>query len=200
MRLMLAAATTLALMLPASAESLDIPSGTYKNDPTHSSIVWKVSHIGFSTYTGMFAREAIDATIELDADDVANSKLSVTLAGREVRTLHPGDTDFNAEIASAMFMNTAEFPEVTFTATEIDVTGENTADITGELTIAGQTHPLTLKTTLNQAANHPMAGTPALGITATGSLMRSQYGNEGLLGPISDEVTIEIQAEFMKQD
>ncbi len=98
-----------------------------------------------------------------------------------------------------MFMNTVEYPEITFTATNIEVTGENTAEITGDLTIAGQTHPLTLSTTLNQAANHPMAGTPALGITATGTLMRSQWGNEGLLGPISDEVTIEIQAEFMQQ-
>lgn len=199
MRFLLAAAASLALVLPASANGLDVPSGTYKNDPSHTSILWKVSHLGYSTYTGTFARSAIDATIELDADDVANSELSVTLNGQEVETLHPGDTDFNAEIESDMFMNTAEYPEITFTATSIEVTGDNTADITGDLTIAGQTHPLVLSTTLNRAADHPMAGTPALGITATGSLMRSAYGNEGLLGPISDEVSVEIQAEFMLQ-
>ncbi|RAI04510.1 polyisoprenoid-binding protein [Acuticoccus sediminis] len=195
-----AAATSLALVLPvlpASAQSLDIPSGTYKNDPTHSSIVWKVTHLGFSTYTGMFAREGISATVELDAEDVSKSKLTVTLAGDQVRTLHPGDKDFDAEIASPMFMNTVEFPEVTFTSTSIEVTGDNTAEITGDLTIAGQTHPLTLHTTLNQAGEHPMAGMPAFGISATGTLLRSEYGNEGLLGPVSDEVSLEIQAEFL---
>lgn len=199
MRFILVAAASLALALPAAANSLDVPSGTYKNDPSHSSILWKVNHIGYSNYTGTFARGAIDATIELDADDVTNSQLSVTLDGQSVETLHPGDTDFNAEIESDMFMNTAEFPEITFTATGIEVTGENTADITGDLTIAGQTHPMVLATTLNKAADHPMAGTPALGVSATGTLMRSAYGNEGLLGPISDAVTVEIQAEFMLQ-
>ncbi|WP_075222036.1 YceI family protein [Acuticoccus yangtzensis] len=194
-----AAAVTFGLAAPAMAETLDIPSGTYVNDPTHTSILWKVSHLGFSTYTGSFARGGIAATVELDADDVAQSSLNVTVDGQGVTTGHPNETDFDGEIESAMFMNTAEYPEITFVSTGIEVTGENTAEITGDLTIAGQTHPVTLQATLNQAANHPMAGVPAFGISATGTLNRSQWGNEGLLGPVSDAVSIEIQAEFLPQ-
>ncbi|WP_420391470.1 YceI family protein [Acuticoccus sp.] len=199
MRLALAAATSLALAFPAAAQSIDVPSGTYTIDQEHASVVWKISHLGFSDYTGMFGRDAIDGTIELDAENVANSTMTVTINGQEVRTLHPGEKDFNAEIESAQFMNTAEFPEITFETTAIEVTGETTANVTGDLTVAGTTRPVTLETTLNRAAAHPMSGTPTLGITATGTIMRSEFGNEGLLGPIGDEVTIEIQAEFQHQ-
>lgn len=204
MRLALVAAASLALALPAAAQPLDVPSGTYTPDPTHTSLVWKVSHLGFSNYTGQFAREAIDATIELDAEDVANSKLTVTLDGTAVRTLHPIELDprgidFDAEIASDMFLNTVAIPEITFTSTDIEITGEDTAVITGDLTIGETTRPLALETRLNRAANHPITGQPTLGISATGVVKRSEYGINTLLGPVGDEVTIEIEAEFVHE-
>lgn len=197
MRLPLLAAVCVALAGPAAAQSLDIPSGSYNVDKTHASILWKVSHLGYSTYTGMFERSAIDATVELDAEDVANSTLSVTLTGTEVATLHPGEKDFNGEIASDMFLNAVEYPDITFESTGIEVTGDNTANITGDLTIRGTTLPLVLETTLNRAANHPMAGTPAFGITAIGEIDRTEFGVTSLAGPVGEMVSVEIQAEFM---
>ncbi|WP_108659146.1 YceI family protein [Acuticoccus kandeliae] len=196
MRFVFAVAATLGLALPAAAESVDVPSGTYVIDPSHSSVVWKVSHMGFSTYTGMFDRSAIDATIELDAADVTKSTLNVTLGGQDVVTLHPGPDDFDAEIASDMFLNAVEHPEITFTTTSIAVTGENTAEITGELTMNGTTLPVTLDTTLVRAANHPMSGKPHLGISAIGTIDRTAFGIQSLAGPIGTDVTVEIQAEF----
>ena len=201
MRLILAAAAV-ALSFPASAESLDIPSGTYALDRTHAALVWKVNHLGFSTYTGMFDKKAIDATIELDADDVANSSLTATVDGLSVETLHPREFDprdiaFNDEIQSDMFLNTVAFPEITFKSTGIEITGDNTANIEGELTLNNQTHPFVLETTLNQAAEHPMLGTPAIGISATGTFDRTQFGINTLAGPVSADVTIEIQGEFI---
>jgi polyisoprenoid-binding protein YceI len=189
---------------PAAAQSLTVPSGTYKVDPTHASVVWKVSHFGYSTYTGFLDRAAIDATVELDAADVAKSTLAVDIDGAKIVTLHPvakdpRGVDFDAEIVSDKFLNTAANPAVTFRTTGITVTGENTADVTGELTLNGQTHPLTLAATLNKAADQPMTGKPVLGISATGVVKRSQYGVTYLAGPVGDEVTLEIQAEFVHE-
>ena len=203
MRLILAAAAV-AFSLPAAAESLDIPSGTYALDRTHAALTWKVNHLGFSTYTGMFDKKGLDATIELDADNVANSALTATVDGLAVETLHPREFDprniaFNDEIESEMFLNTVAFPEITFKSTGIEITGANTANIEGELTLNNQTHPFVLETTLNRAAEHPMLGTPALGISATGTFDRTQYGIDALAGPVSADVTIEIQGEFILQ-
>lgn len=204
MRLALAAALATAIAVPAAAQSVDVPSGTYTADPTHTSLVWKVSHLGFSDYTGMFAREAIDVVIELDADNVANSTLEVTLDGTAVRTLHPIEADprgvdFDEEIESEMFLNTAAMPEITFTSTAIEVTGEDTATITGDLTIGETTHPLELRTVLNKAGNHTITGMPTLGISATGVVKRSEYGINALLGPVGDDVTVEIEGEFVHE-
>lgn len=200
MRLCLAAALSGFLVLPAAAQSLDIPSGTYANDRTHTSVVWKVSHMGFSVYTGMFDREGIAATVELDAENVANSTLSVDMSDVSVLTGHtieydPRSIDFDEEIASEMFLDLENAP-ISFKSTGIEVTGDNTARITGDLTLHGQTHEVVLDTTLNSAMDHPMMGTPAFGITATGTIDRTQFGIDTLAGPVGADVAIEIQAEF----
>lgn len=201
MRLLLAAAAaSFALAAPAAAESLDIPSGTYNVDQTHASIIWKVSHLGFSNYTGMFDRGAINATVNLDADDVSKSTLEASVTGTEVATLHPTPKDFDAEIASEQFLNAGEFPTISFDSSRIDVTGENTAQIHGELTLSGVTLPFVLDTTLNRAANHPMSGAPTFGISAVGTVDRTAHGVTSLAGPIGENVTIEIEAEFVKAE
>lgn len=200
MRTILAAAAFALVAAPASAASLDVPSGTYTLDPSHTSIVWKVSHLGFSNYTGLFERAGINATVDLDAGDIAKSTLSVTVDGQGVETLHPGSKDFNAEVESEQILNTAAMPEITFTSTSIDVTGDTTAVINGELTLNGQTHPFALDATLNGAANHPMSGTPVIGVSAVGTLDRTEWGINFLAGPIGTEVAVEVEAEFLLQE
>ncbi|MEM6762557.1 MAG: YceI family protein [Pseudomonadota bacterium] len=197
MRTILAAAAVAFTAGPAFAASLDVPSGTYNVDPSHASVVWKISHLGFSNYTALFDREGISATVELDAENVANSTLSVTLNGLSIETLDPGEKDFNAEIESARILNAAEFPEIVFTSTGIEITSDTTAVINGELTLNGQTHPFSLDTQLNGAGNHPMSGQPIIGVSAEGVLDRTVWGVDFLAGPIGTEVAVEIEAEFL---
>ncbi len=198
-------AAAVAFALPAAAQSLDVPSGTYTLDRTHGSVVWKINHLGFSTYTAMFERKGIDATITLDADDVSKSSVTASVDATGVLTGHtiefdPRSIDFDEEIASDMFLNAPAQPVVTFKSTGIEVTGENTAKITGDLTLNNQTHPLVLDTTLNGSGDNPMTGAPHLGITATGVIDRTEYGINTLAGPVGAEVTLEIQGEFIYQE
>ncbi len=202
MRRLLAAALVSALTLPAAAQSLDIPSGSYSNDRTHTAVVWKINHFGFSTYTAMFDRAGIAATVELDAEDVSKSTLTVDMADAAIVTAHPIEfdprsIDFDEEIASPMFLDSATKP-IRFQSTAIEVTGENTAKITGDLTLNGQTHPVVLDATLNQAIVHPMAGIPAFGISASAVIDRTTWGIDALAGPVGTDVTLEIAAEFFQ--
>lgn len=204
MRAALAAAAVIALgtapiAAPASAETLDIPAGTYAVDNTHLSILWRVSHFGLSNYTGQFDPKNIEVTIDLDPENVANSKVTATIPATDVMTNFPGEKDFDAEIAGEKFLNAGNHPEITFTSTDIEVTGENTAEITGDLTIAGTTVPVVLDTRLNAAMEHPMANVPALGITAVGTLKRTDFGVDFLVGPVADDVEVIINAEFLKE-
>ena len=87
---------------------------------------------------------------------------------------------------------------VTFKSTAIEVTGEKTAKITGDLTLNDVTKSVVLDATLNQAGEHPMAKAPWAGFSATTTLIRSEY-NLGMFAPyVSDEVQVQISVEAQK--
>lgn len=201
MRAVLATAALAIAAGPAFGQSLNVPSGTYRLDPAHTDVLWKVDHFGLSPYVGRFDRSAIDATIELDAEDVTNSTLTVTIRADGVVTNDPGAKDFDAEIEGDMFFAAAAHPEITFVSTDIEVSGEDTATITGDLTFKGVTLPVELDVVLNGALEaHPMAGAPALGISASAVIDRTDFGVTSLAGPIGTEVDVEIHAEFLKAE
>jgi polyisoprenoid-binding protein YceI len=113
------------------------------------------------------------------------------LTGWEARFDHFMSNDFFAATADEV---------VTFTSTEIHVSGENTAHITGDLTLNGVTKSVVLDAKLNQSGDHPMAGKPWAGFNATTTLLRSDYGLEKFAPYVSDEVQVQISIEAMKAE
>ena len=173
------------LAAPALAEPV-----TYELDPGHSQIVFNYEHLGFSTTYGMFS--GFEGTIDFDAEDPANSKVEVSFPVRSMMTGWEGRFE---HFMSDDFFGAAEGDLVTFTSTSIEVTGENTALITGDLTMNGVTKEVTLDTTLNQAGTQPMEGREWLGFDATTTLLRSDY-NVGAFAPnVGDEVNVMISLE-----
>ena len=173
------------LAAPAMAEPV-----TYELDPSHSQIVFNYEHLGFSTTYGMFS--GFEGTIDFDAEDPANSKVEVSFPVRSMMTGWEGRFE---HFMSDDFFGAAEGDLVTFTSTSIEVTGENTALITGDLTMNGVTKEVTLDTTLNQAGTQPMEGREWLGFDATTTLLRSDY-NVGAFAPnVGDEVNVMISLE-----
>lgn len=199
MRTMIIPAAIAFMTGSAFAQTIDVPAGTYVSDPLHTNVLWKVDHFGLSNYIGRFTD--ISATLELDPQDVTQSSLTATVAPGSVDTNYPADDkDFDAEIASDMFLNAAAFPEATFVSTRIEVTGDNTGTVTGDLTLLGQTHEETIDVTFNAALNpHPMTEQPAIGFSGTMTIDRARYGVEELVGPVGSEVTLEIETEFVPQ-
>ncbi len=180
----LAAATFSA---PAFATSQD-----YVLDSSHSQIVFSYDHLGYSTTYGMFS--GFDGTISFNQADPAASAVSVSfpvrsmLTGWEARFDHFMSGDFFDATADEM---------VTFTSTSIEVTGETTALITGDLTLNGITKPVVLDARLNQIGDHPMEGKPWAGFDATATILRSDF-NVGAFAPfVSDEVEVMISIEAM---
>ena len=193
-------ALSTALIGAAAAESVVIPSGTYASDPTHTSLFWSVNHFGLSNYTARL--NTVSATVELDADDVSRSTVTATIDMASVDTdfPFPQNTDFNEELRGENWLNTATFPQATFTSTGITVTSEDTAEITGDLTFLGQTLPVTLDATLiGLLEQHPFTNNAAFGIAATGTFDRTDFGFSTFAPNVGAEVTISINAEFLAQ-
>ena len=177
------------------------PSGTYTLDPTHASVVWKVSHLGLSGYTARF--DKIDATLEWNSEDPTASSVSVTIDPMSVSTGYPKteESDFDKKLATGEdWFNAGEFATITFTSTAVEMTGEDTGTVTGDLTLLGVTKPITLDVTFNGGLMNRFAQKWAMGFSGTTTLSRSEWGFDTYVPTIGDEVTILIEAEFIKAD
>jgi polyisoprenoid-binding protein YceI len=168
---------------------------TYTLDPSHSQIVFSYNHLGFSTTTGMFS--GFEGTIRFDAEDPAASSVEVAFPTASLIT---GWDERTAHFLTADFFGAEEAPEISFTSSAIEVTGEKTGKITGDLTINGITKPVVLEAEMTQMGEHPMAKAPWVGFNATTTIARSDF-DMGQFAPfIGDEVSVSISIEAMKAE
>ncbi|WP_372991027.1 YceI family protein [Sulfitobacter sp.] len=167
----------------------------YVLDASHSQIVFTYNHLGFSTTTSMYS--GFDGEIMMDAEAPANSSVSVSFPVMDLITGWQARSD---HFMSEDFFGAAEGDMVTFESTGIEVTGEDTGLITGDLTMNGVTKSVVLDAKLNQMGDHPMANKPWAGFDATASVLRSDF-NLGKFAPfVGDEVQINISVEAMKAE
>jgi polyisoprenoid-binding protein YceI len=194
-------------LIPALACAQDLPPpppGTYHIDRGHARVLFQVSHLGLSDYTALFTD--YDATLTFDPDNPAAMTLTATIEAASVETHYPDPAlNFNAVVSGPEFLDAGQFPQITFASTAVSVTGENTADVTGDLTLHGVTKPVTLQVSYNggygQTDFDP--GGARIGFSATGQILRSDFGIAyGIPAPgttfgVSDAVDITIEAEFV---
>lgn len=180
----------------------DMPAGVYSIDKYHASLTWKVMHAGLSNYTARF--KSFDADITFDPADITKSKVSAKIdpASLETDFVPTAEKDFNKNlITQEQWFNAGKFPEITFNSTKIEVTGDNTGKIHGDLTLLGVTKPVVLDATFNGAyAVQPFSQKAAMGFSATTSISRSDFGMSTYVPMIGDKVDIIIEAEFAKKD
>ena len=188
------AAALIAMPLSVSADLSDVPSGKYALDSTHGYITFTYSHLGFSNPRVGF--NSFDTVLDLDTGSPENSTVEVTI---DATSIDSRVAEFNEHLNGADFFNTAEYPTITFKSTKVTATGDNTFDVTGDLTILGTTKPVTLATTINKAGNHPLRNVPTVGVSASTKLMRSEWGLGAYVPAVSDEVELSIEVELLAQ-
>ena len=165
----------------------------YTLDSSHSQVLFSYNHLGFSTTYGMFS--GFEGEIMFDEEDPATSSVNVSMP---LMSMFTGWQEREEHFMSDEFFAAAEGDMITFTSTGIEVTGENTARITGDLTMNGVTKSVVLDATLNKQASHPMNNKPWLGFDATTTLLRSDFGVGKFAPFVSDEVEVQISVEASK--
>lgn len=130
-----------------------IAAKTYKTDQGHTEVKFSWSHAGVSVQSAEFT--VADGTLDLDPEKPEAASLNVTIAAN---SLSSGFGPLDDHLKSADFLEVETYPEITFASTSIERTGENTANITGDLTIHGTTQPVTLEVTLTHLGEHPLGG------------------------------------------
>ena len=185
--------------LPLSATAQDAPdptaaiAGEYKTDSGHAYITFHYDHQGYSR---PYVRwRDWSGTLNWTPENPSESAVDVTI---DVASVDSGVDRFDDHLKAEDFFNAEEFPTITFKSTSIETTGPNTGTITGDLTIKGVTKPVTLDATLNRAANDDFAKAYKLGFSATGTVLRSDFGVDKYAPFVSDEVKLVIETEWVK--
>lgn len=168
----------------------------YNFDQVHSTLDFSIKHLMVSKVKGTFD----DYHVELSGDlnDFSTVKATVKI---DVDSINTGNKDRDNHLKSADFFNTDENKEITFKTTKI------TEDsVTGDLTIAGQTHEETFDFDFNGISVNPMSGGKVTGFYVSGKINREKYGvdfNQALETGgvmIGKDVKFEADAEFSVEE
>jgi len=172
---------------------------TWKIDPTHSEIQFKVKHLMITTVTGYF--ETFDASFETENDDVHTaSNIQFTA---DISSISTNNEQRDTHLKSADFFNAEEHEQLTFVGTNYEASGEE-ATLHGDLTIRGTTRPVTLKVEYGGTVVDPYGQTKA-GFTVSGKISRKEFGlvwnavTEAGAVVVSDEIRLHAEVQFVKQ-
>ncbi|POF40237.1 hypothetical protein B0D71_22485 [Pseudomonas laurylsulfativorans] len=191
--------TLAALAIGSALLSANVMAADYTVDKQgqHAFVDFKISHLGYSYITGTF--KDIDGTFSFDAAKPEDSKIEFNVNTASVFT---NNAERDKHVSSKDFLKVADFPKATFKSTSVKSTGKNaagkdTADVTGDLTIAGVTKPVVVKATFLGEGKDPWGGYRA-GFEGTFSIKRSDFGKMMDLGPQSDAVDMYVTFEGVK--
>lgn len=194
----LLAPSAVALGLAVGAAGGAGAADVYRLDPAHTDIVFMVSHFGFSDTVGRF-NEA-EGTVTMDDGDIASSSIELVIEAASLDTNH---AERDQHLRSPDFFNVAEHPTITFESTAIEPTGEDTAEVTGDVTMHGVTRPVTFDVALNEVGPHPVPsydGVRTAGFSARGTILRSDFGIDAFVPAVGDEVEVIIEVEALHDE
>lgn len=199
--LCIAGTTALAAETTSPTATASPPAGAYKLEKSHASLVLRVSHMGFSTYTTRFSR--FDADLMLDPRNLPASRVVTTIDAASFEM--DGAPQMCLDIMKGpQMLDTAKFPQIVFKSESVRMTGDKSMEIGGTLTLHGVTRPMVLTATYN--GGYPgmpnMDPQARVGFSAHGSFKRSDFGiTYGVPAPgttmgVGDLVDFSIEAEF----
>jgi polyisoprenoid-binding protein YceI len=153
---------------------LRVPAGDYTLDQAHSSLVFKVSHLGFSSFTGRFAR--FDAKLSFDPAKPTAARVEATIDPRSIESDNP-PSGFLAILQGTDWLDAERYPQMTFRSTRVTSLGGRRLRVHGELTLHGTTRPVDIDAVFNGGyAGHPMDPHARIGFSARSRLKRSDFG------------------------
>jgi polyisoprenoid-binding protein YceI len=171
--------------------------GVWQLDPLHTQIEFAVKHLGMMTVRGNFSD--VQASGDIDVEHPEASSVEVVIQAASIRT-HNERRD--NDLRTSNILDVENYPTITFTSTKIESTGKDRYAMTGDLTIKGTTHPVTLEVVNYGEFNDPSMG-HRIGYGAETHIQRKDFGMnvdmvmDGRL-VIGSEIQITIQGELVE--
>jgi polyisoprenoid-binding protein YceI len=194
------AASVIAVMA-SSGSALAAPE-SYSFDKQHTEVRFSWDHLGLSRQSGRFMD--VSGSLMLDPDKPETSTVEVTI---KVPSLWTGIKELDTVLKGKEFFDTASNPLATFRSTDVKRLSDKTAQVTGDLTLNGQTKPVTLDVVWNFSGEHPLSKINPVysdlyysGFSAQTQIRRSDWGITRTIPYVSDEIQIVIEAELKRKE
>jgi polyisoprenoid-binding protein YceI len=173
--------------------------GNWQLDPYHTQVEFSAKHLGMMTVRGYF--DEVSTTADIDPDHPETASVEATISTASIRT-NNGIRD--NDIRSSNFLEVDKFPVITFKSTGVEPSGPDRYTLTGDLTIKGTTHPVTLEVLKYGEFSDPGMMGHRIAYSATSKINRKDFGlsfNAVLDGRlvVSDEIQIMIEGEIVEQ-
>ena len=181
------------LGLLAILSSLAYAAETYKLDPGHTSIVFRVKHLGVSYVYGRIN----GPTGSFVFDELSPSKCAIDMQA-EIKNVDTAVEKRDTHLKSPDFFNAGEHPTILFKSKSVKKLSENTYEVSGDLTLLGKTRPITVKVNATGAGKDPW-GNFRRGFETSFSIKRSDFGMNFMMGGVSDEVNLTVSVEGIRQ-
>lgn len=165
----------------------------YTIDPVHSSITFKVKHLGVSYVHGRF--NEISGMLRYDDTNTANFSVTVRVAAGSVDTSN-GQRD--AHLRSADFFDVQRFPTIEFNSTSVRKQSADTYVVSGDLSLHGVTRPLEVEVVLT-GAGQDYQGNHRIGFETDFAVERSNFGMDKMLTTAGDQVRLSVGIEGVRK-
>jgi polyisoprenoid-binding protein YceI len=174
---------------PAPATAVD----EYQVDPVHSSMVFRIKHAGAANFYGRF--NSIAGNFALD-DDAGKCSFRIQIPAESVDT---GNPQRDQHVKSPDFLSAKEFPTISFQSKQVKKSGSDSFDVTGDLTMHGETKSVTAKVTKTGTGKN--FGKTVVGVEAVLTIKRTEFGVGKKFGPevLGDEIQITVSMEASKK-
>lgn len=183
------AATAAALVSIQSPSSPQGEAARYEVDPVHTSVIFRIGHLGISKTYGRF--DDVSGTVDLGGSNA----VSITVQAASVDT---GNEKRDNHLRSPDFLSVKEFPTISFKSSAWKKTGDDVWDVTGTLTLHGTTKEITIPVEKTGEGKTPM-GDYRIGFESTFDLERTDYGMTKMVGPVGDDVRLIIAVEAIRK-
>ena len=178
-----------ALVLSAPAAR----SADYVLDDQHTSVVFAVSHFGYSYTYGMFGEYSGDFAVDMDDPSSARFKFTIDVASLDTKSEKRDE-----HLRGPDFFNVKQFPEITFVSKSVSSDDGETLNVVGDMTMHGETKEITLPLTFVGEGKGPY-GKERIGFFGRTELTRSDYGVSAYVPNVGDKVTLIVSFEGLKQ-
>ncbi len=188
--------------IDSTAPDITAPAGEYRMDPSHATLVFRILHMGLSHYTAGFSD--FSATLDFDPAAPETMAVSAVINVRSLTIPNPPE-NFHDTLLGPDWLQTEDYPTITFTSTGVTQTGARSATVEGELTLLGVTVPVTMEADYvgGYPGFHPHDPQARISFSAHGTLDRADFGmtqylpTENSPGALSNEIEFRIDAEFL---